>query len=1179
MAGKGIKIKIQGDTSDLEKKLSQIGKTAQAAAQNIEGKFKKAGNTISKTMEKTADESQKAQEKTAQAAEECAEKIEKANEKIVDQGEKVEEAYDGLKEGAEQAETAVDGLGTAADEAGDKGEKAAQRAKVGLADLKAGLDMVLAVGKKAAETIEESIQTYTGFDDAMRQVQATMNATAEETERLTAAAREAGASTRYTAAQAAEALNYLALAGYNADEAIESLPVVLQLAQAGGIDLAYASDLLTDSMAALGKGIEDMTGFADQMAVTSQKSNTNVAQLGEAILTVGGTAKQLKGDTVELNTALGILADNGIKGSEGGTALRNMLLSLTAPTDSAAAQLKALGVSVYDAQGNMRGLNEIFADLSAGMKGFSDEQRNAALSEIFNNRDLKSAEAMLANYGERWNELSGYIAEAEGATAQMADTMEGGLGGSIRSLQSALEAVEISAGDSLSGVAKEAIDEITGILREAAEGANVEEILTKLINGASSALPGAVEKLAAALPGLVRSGLGNVMPNLVQNVFEAVGTLAGNVVAMLPELIPELLMGTADLFVSNLKGIDKLFDGIAEGAHKALVKLGADVPHIGESMDALIESVEQTEIDEIVLKADVDFTASTSETQIQESVAGIYESISTALTDGLPDTDEVVSGLQDDVEGLATECHAKINEWFDAQIEELNASGKTGAEYREAYADIIRQAKGLHTAVNQNVEDTNTFIENMAGKSTAYVQEHLGELQALADTAEQIAAQIDSLSVEQRNHGEVSRTLTVTGATQDQSTQLEAIAFTYQEYAEMLRTAEEEYAAAIEEARNNGLTGDEYKASEADAKGALEAAKQQAADYYQNYMQQILAGIAEADPELAGKIDEIISQQNMADMMRQLSNRLLEEFDKFQKGGELNVSVADLLGELNISEADIAAWAQELEITPDFLMRQMEAALKTGDTAFGGEATEIFSSVADGLEKALAGGELDLSAATPVLAAAIQEGYLIPGINGVDYTAGGDLFNELLKGAIRVDESASSEAKSAAQEAGIQAAEAADVSDEMQQAGSNAGQGLINGLKPKLAQAVATVRSAAQSIVSTIKTILKINSPSRVMAELGEFTGEGFDEGLRSAMIEAVHTAKALSGEIVTAADFTNTMRVNIPDLNQEIRIANEQSATPIHLDGVQIAELQGHNNSVQLAWQNTRKAKGVGSR
>ena len=154
--------------------------------------------------------------------------------------------------------------------------------------------------------------------------------------------RSAGESTQYSASEAAEALNYLALAGYDAATASEVLPSVLNLAAAGGMDLAYASDLATDAMSALGIAAsnENLTNFGDKLAVTAQKSNTSVSQLGEAILTVGATAKDLAGGTTELNTALGILADSGIKGSEGGTHLRNVLLALQTPTEAAASALE-----------------------------------------------------------------------------------------------------------------------------------------------------------------------------------------------------------------------------------------------------------------------------------------------------------------------------------------------------------------------------------------------------------------------------------------------------------------------------------------------------------------------------------------------------------------------------------------------------------------------------------------------------------------------------------------------------------------------------------------------------------------------------------------------------------------------------------------------------------------------
>lgn len=243
------------------------------------------------------------------------------------------------------------------------------------------------------------------FEGAMSQVAATMlldKGTAEGQKAfgtLENAARECGASTAFSATEAAEALNYLALAGYDADAAATALPTVLKLAGAGAMELAQASDMVTDSMSAL--GIEateaNLTQFSDQMAKTASKSNTSVAQLGEAILTVGGTAKGLAGGTTELNAALGILADNGIKAAEGGTHLRNMILSLQSARNSdAAALFEQMGISAYDAEGNMRSLGEVFKDINNSLAGASADKVNSTLSTIFKQTDLASARAMLA---------------------------------------------------------------------------------------------------------------------------------------------------------------------------------------------------------------------------------------------------------------------------------------------------------------------------------------------------------------------------------------------------------------------------------------------------------------------------------------------------------------------------------------------------------------------------------------------------------------------------------------------------------------------------------------------------------------------------------------------------------------------------------------------------------------
>ncbi len=241
---------------------------------------------------------------------------------------------DGLADGLDGLADSVDGLdnGTKSIEAVKKEleetEKSTKRVKEVFSKLGSHItDAMKKAGAAATAAFSvamgAAVKVGMDFESGMSQVAATMGITtteiasgSKEFEALSQAAKNAGATTQFSATQASEALNYLALAGYDAEKSITALPTVLNLAAAGGIDLGYASDMVTDSMSALGLETNQLEGFVDQLAKTSQNSNTNIAQLGEGILTVGGTAKDLAGGTVELNTALGILADNGVKGAE-----------------------------------------------------------------------------------------------------------------------------------------------------------------------------------------------------------------------------------------------------------------------------------------------------------------------------------------------------------------------------------------------------------------------------------------------------------------------------------------------------------------------------------------------------------------------------------------------------------------------------------------------------------------------------------------------------------------------------------------------------------------------------------------------------------------------------------------------------------------------------------------------
>lgn len=338
------------------------------------------------------------------------------------------------------------------------------------------LDKLKNIAKTGAKTAGAAIVAGIGaatkvgmdFESSMSQVAATMGMTSDEIQNgskeytlLSDTAQKCGAETKYSASEAAEGLNYLALAGYDAEKSASALPKVLNLAAAGGIDLGYASDLVTDSMSALGLETSELDGFIDQMAKTSQKSNTNVAQLGEAILTVGGTARSLSGGTVELNTQLGVLADNGIKGSEGGTALRNVILSLSAPTNTAAKAMKKLGLEAFDSNGKLKPLNEVFIDLNERLSSLTDKEKTEVLNTIFNRVDLKSVQALLGTSAERFSDLENEIKNSSGAAATMAEVMNDNLKGKITILGSALEGLGINIYSKFEKPFKNAVDKTT----------------------------------------------------------------------------------------------------------------------------------------------------------------------------------------------------------------------------------------------------------------------------------------------------------------------------------------------------------------------------------------------------------------------------------------------------------------------------------------------------------------------------------------------------------------------------------------------------------------------------------------------------------------------------------------------------------------------------------------------
>ena len=456
-----------------------------------------------------------------------------------------------------------------------------------------------------------AVKTTADFDSAMSQVQATMGITKDSmsqvdgqsvntVDKLRELAKQMGSETAFSASECAQALNYLALAGYDTQQMCDTLPTVLNLAAAGDIDLASASDMVTDAMSALGMGVSESEKMVDQMAKTASTTNTSVAQLGEGILTIGATAKSIRGGTAELNTALGILANNGIKGAEGGTHLRNVILSLQNPTDGAAKTMKQLGVEVYDSEGNMRSLNDILGDLNISMDGMTSADKSNIIASIFNKTDLASVNALLANTGNTWDSLQQNILDSGGAAQQMADTQLDNLSGQITILKSAVEGLAISFGEALMPIIRNVVEKIQAfvdklnsmdesqrntIIRIAALVAAIGPLL--IILGKTISTVGSAMKGFSTLA----KGIGNLGVKIagssgsISGLMSAIGAAAGPILAIVA-VIAVLVAAFKHLWDTNEEfrtAITAIWDGIVSkiqefvnGIKERLSALGID---------------------------------------------------------------------------------------------------------------------------------------------------------------------------------------------------------------------------------------------------------------------------------------------------------------------------------------------------------------------------------------------------------------------------------------------------------------------------------------------------------------------------------------------------------------------------------------------------------------------------
>lgn len=377
--------------------------------------------------------------------------------------------------------------------------------------LKAAADAALDYGEKM---VKYSIIVGSAFESSMSTVKAYSGAAGDDFTVLENAAKEAGATTSKSAKDAADALGYMALAGWDTKEMLEGLMPIVRASEAGTADLKLTSDLVTDSMSAMGVATSDLSHYLDVCTAAQSNSNTTLTGLLEAYVGCGGTLRNLNVPLEESAALLGNLANRGIKASEAGTSLNSILVNLIGANKSASDAMDALGVSAWDEEGNFIGLSNTLKVLKGALENCTDQQKAFFEAKIGGKTQMDTLQALISGVSDEYDELYNTLVNSNGALETTAKTMQDNLAGAMTTMKSALEALGVEFYDYLEEPAKEAVNAVTEALRsltEAVDKGQLGERLKELSEKAGDLIEKFVEFAAKKGLPMVIDGLSELV--------------------------------------------------------------------------------------------------------------------------------------------------------------------------------------------------------------------------------------------------------------------------------------------------------------------------------------------------------------------------------------------------------------------------------------------------------------------------------------------------------------------------------------------------------------------------------------------------------------------------------------------------------------------------------------------
>jgi TP901 family phage tail tape measure protein len=362
-----------------------------------------------------------------------------------------------------------------------------------------------------------AVKTTADFDSEMSKVSAISGATGTDLDKLRGKAREMGAKTKFSASEAAQGMQYMAMAGWKTQDMMDGLEGIMNLAAASGEDLASTSDIVTDALTAFGLSAKDSSHFSDILAAASSNANTNVSMMGETFKYAAPVLGSLGYTAEDAALAIGLMANAGIKSSQAGTSLRGAITNLAKPTDTVAAAMDKYGISLTDSSGKMLSLRELMEQLRQKLGGLSEAEQAQAAAALFGKEAMSGMLAIINGSDKDFEKLAGAIDNCDGSSEKMANTMNDNLQGQITILMSQLQELAISFGEILMPKIRDIVTHIQ----------NFVDKLNAMDEGQKETILRVGMFVAALAPMLI--GLGKVIM-FSANVSRALGTLSAGLV-------------------------------------------------------------------------------------------------------------------------------------------------------------------------------------------------------------------------------------------------------------------------------------------------------------------------------------------------------------------------------------------------------------------------------------------------------------------------------------------------------------------------------------------------------------------------------------------------------------------------------------------------------------------------